>query len=58
MGWGIFIAWFVSFTLDAASSLLKIDWDPDPSIHALMLLVAGSAFVAQAIKKNGGNGSE
>jgi hypothetical protein len=57
MAWGIFIVWIISFVVDAGGSLLHIDYDPNPTIHGLMMVVAGSAFVAQALNKNGNGDS-
>jgi len=49
-------AWAVSFILDAVVAT----YEPPPSVHPLMLMVAGSLFggaVLRETRKNGGNGN-
>lgn len=58
-GWVVLVAWAISFILSAVVT----DYEPPSSLHALMVIVAGSAFganVARAtvdsLKKGNGNG--
>jgi lipopolysaccharide export LptBFGC system permease protein LptF len=43
----VLVAWVVSFILDAAWPA----YDPPPTIHALMMLVAGWAFGERLLRK-------
>lgn len=46
-------AWAISFLAD----LIVRTYDPPPTVHALMMALAGSAFVRSAYKKDS-NGKE
>jgi hypothetical protein len=47
--WVVLVTWGVGFTVDMSG--LRKDWDMPAGSWALMTLVAGGAFVAQAIKE-------
>ena len=49
LGWVITGAWGISFILDAVVKT----YDPHPTIHALMMVVAGAAFGSTFIKREG-----
>jgi hypothetical protein len=40
LGWGVTVAWFVSLVADAT----LVRYDVPPTLHGLMLLVAGALF--------------
>lgn len=50
LGYTIMIAWALSMIADA---LIK-DYDPPPTVHGLMMVLAGAAFT-NTIRKGGGN---
>lgn len=50
LGWGIFTAWAIGFSVDMIN--LFPNWDLPPGIWGLMTIVSGAAFVAQAMKKD------
>lgn len=40
------VAWAASFVVD----ILIADYDPPPSVHALMVIIVGAIFGAQAVR--------
>lgn len=46
--WVVLVTWAIGFTIDMSG--LRKDWDMPAGSWALMTLVAGGTFVAQAIK--------
>lgn len=48
--WAILIVWGIGFFVDM-TDLVK-DWDLPAGIWGLMMLLCGSAFAAQALKKD------
>jgi len=50
----ITVVWAVSFVADAVNKT----YEPPPSVHPLMLMVAGAAFGSEMLRtRNGKNGS-
>lgn len=47
--WVVLVTWGIGFTVDMSG--LRKDWDMPAGSWALMTLVAGGTFVAQAIKE-------
>lgn len=50
LAWFITAAWAVGFLLD----IIRPTYDPPAVLHGLMLTVAGAAFGASVVKRNGG----
>lgn len=50
--WVVLVTWGIGFSVDMSG--LRKDWDMPAGSWALMTLVAGGTFVAQAIKKESG----
>lgn len=47
--WVVLVTWAIGFTVDMSG--IRKDWDMPAGSWALMTLVAGGTFVAQAIKE-------
>ena len=53
LAWFIVVAWAAGFLLD----IVRPSYDPPAVLHGLMLTVAGAAFGASVVRRNGnGNG--
>lgn len=53
LGWVILVAWIVSFTLN----LFRDDYQPEPAVHGLMMIVVSAAFVTNVMRRDdNGNG--
>lgn len=49
----ITVVWAVSFLVD----IVVEEYDPPPSVHALMMIVAGAVFGEGLIRNRNGNGN-
>ena len=49
----ITVAWAISFLVD----IVVKAYDPPPSVHALMMIVAGSVFGEGLLRSRNGNGN-
>lgn len=48
LAWLITSAWISSFIMDAT----VVRYDPPPTVHGLMMLVAGAAFASSLLRKD------